>query len=241
VERPEAGDVGGPSMGELAVDRSRGNGEVRARAGGGSGGVVHGGQHGRSGGGGGDVHRGDGLRLGLECAGSCWGRVASGLARLPGDLARRLRRRRGARGRSVSRLRRAARGRAGCWARSAALPGAASGAWARSVGSRESGLGSARCVAASWRRSRERREEEGVGGAGGRGCAGAGGRSCAGAGGVARPRGRDMRGVSSCGRVPTAGRERGRCLVAGGWGPMAGREEGGKTKPSSVIPCGKNP
>jgi hypothetical protein len=60
-ERPEAGDVGGPSMGELAADRSRGDGEVHSRAGGGSGGV-HGGQHGRSGGGGGRVHRGDGWR-----------------------------------------------------------------------------------------------------------------------------------------------------------------------------------
>jgi hypothetical protein len=37
VERPEADDVGGPSMGELAADRSRGDG-----AGGGGGGVVHG-------------------------------------------------------------------------------------------------------------------------------------------------------------------------------------------------------
>jgi hypothetical protein len=49
-ERPEADDVGGPSMGELAAERSRGDGEVRARAGGGSGDVVHGG------------HRGDGWR-----------------------------------------------------------------------------------------------------------------------------------------------------------------------------------
>jgi hypothetical protein len=48
-------------MGELAADRSRGDGEVHARAGGGSGGV-HGGQHGSSGGGGGRVHRGDGWR-----------------------------------------------------------------------------------------------------------------------------------------------------------------------------------
>jgi hypothetical protein len=37
VERPEAGDVGGPSTGELAADRSRGGG-----AGGDGGGVVHG-------------------------------------------------------------------------------------------------------------------------------------------------------------------------------------------------------
>jgi hypothetical protein len=42
MERPEAGDVGGPSMGELAADRSRGYGELRARADGGCGGVVHG-------------------------------------------------------------------------------------------------------------------------------------------------------------------------------------------------------
>jgi hypothetical protein len=60
---PETGDVGGPSMGELAAERSRGDGEVRAWAGGsrgdgevrawaggGSGDVVHGG------------HRGDGGR-----------------------------------------------------------------------------------------------------------------------------------------------------------------------------------
>jgi hypothetical protein len=52
VDRPKASDVGGPSMGELAAECSRGDGEVRARAGGdpdvGSG---------RSGGGGGCVHR----------------------------------------------------------------------------------------------------------------------------------------------------------------------------------------
>jgi hypothetical protein len=42
VERPEAGDVGGPSMGELAADRSRGGG-----AGGDGGGVVHGDDGGR--------------------------------------------------------------------------------------------------------------------------------------------------------------------------------------------------
>jgi hypothetical protein len=38
VDRPKAGDVGGPSMGGLAADRSGGDG-----AGGGSSGVVHGG------------------------------------------------------------------------------------------------------------------------------------------------------------------------------------------------------
>jgi hypothetical protein len=43
---PETGDVGGPSMGELAAERSRGDGEVRAWAGGGSGDVVHGGYRG---------------------------------------------------------------------------------------------------------------------------------------------------------------------------------------------------
>jgi hypothetical protein len=37
-ERPEAGDVGAPSMGELTADRNGGDG-----VGGGSGGVVHGG------------------------------------------------------------------------------------------------------------------------------------------------------------------------------------------------------
>jgi hypothetical protein len=61
IERPEAGEVGGPSMGEAAADRSKGDGEVHARAGGGSGGV-HGSQHSRSGGGGGRVHRGDDWR-----------------------------------------------------------------------------------------------------------------------------------------------------------------------------------
>jgi hypothetical protein len=48
-------------MGEAAADRSRGDGEVHARAGGGSGGV-HGSQHSRSGVGGGRVHRGDDWR-----------------------------------------------------------------------------------------------------------------------------------------------------------------------------------
>jgi hypothetical protein len=70
VERPEAGDVGGPSMGELAADRSRGDGELRARAGGGSGGVVHGG------------HRGDGWRESQQGRGGArpgWSR-ARGLA-----------------------------------------------------------------------------------------------------------------------------------------------------------------
>jgi hypothetical protein len=61
MERPEAGEVGGPSMGEAAADRSRGDGDVHARASGGSGGV-HGSQHSCSGGGGGRVHRGDDWR-----------------------------------------------------------------------------------------------------------------------------------------------------------------------------------
>jgi hypothetical protein len=75
--RPEAGDVGGPSMGEAAADRSRGDGEVHARAGGGSG-CVHGSQHSRSGGGGGRVHRGADWRTpqqGLRRTGGarlCW-------------------------------------------------------------------------------------------------------------------------------------------------------------------------
>jgi hypothetical protein len=75
VERPEAGDVGAPSMGEAAADRGRGDGEVHARAGGGSGGV-HDSQHGRSGGSGGRVHRGDGWRVPQQ--GLCWRRGSAG-------------------------------------------------------------------------------------------------------------------------------------------------------------------
>jgi hypothetical protein len=67
VEWPEAGNVGGPSMGELAADCSRSNGEVHAGAGGDSGGA-HGGQHGRSGDGGVRVHRGDGAAGGATVA-----------------------------------------------------------------------------------------------------------------------------------------------------------------------------
>jgi hypothetical protein len=58
MKGPETGDVGGPSMGELAADCSRGDGEVR-----GSGGA-HGGQHGPNGGGSVRVHRGDRWRGG---------------------------------------------------------------------------------------------------------------------------------------------------------------------------------
>jgi hypothetical protein len=80
VEWPEAGDVGGPSMGELAADCSRGNGEVRAGTGGDSGGA-HGGQHGRSGGGGVRVHQGDGAAGGV---GTVVQWVAVGLAAASG-------------------------------------------------------------------------------------------------------------------------------------------------------------
>jgi hypothetical protein len=55
VERPEAGDVGGPSMGELAADRSRGG-----EAGGDGGGVVHGDDGGRR------HRRGEGWRYELQ-------------------------------------------------------------------------------------------------------------------------------------------------------------------------------
>jgi hypothetical protein len=69
VEWPEAGDVGGPSMGKRAADFSRGNRGVRRGAGG-----AHGGQHGRSGGDVVRVHRGDGAA----------GTVAVGLAAASG-------------------------------------------------------------------------------------------------------------------------------------------------------------
>jgi hypothetical protein len=103
VDRPKASDVGGPSMGELAAECSRGDGEVRARAGGdpnvGSG---------RSGGGGGGVHRAmkqqgwldgdavgsasgqqgrlDGVVAGAGCARAAGGAAATGRGR-GGDLA----------------------------------------------------------------------------------------------------------------------------------------------------------
>jgi hypothetical protein len=82
VERPEAGDVGGPSMGELAADRSRGGG-----AGGDGGGVVHGDDGGRR------HRRGEGWRCELQAqsrgskARSGWGAalLAARGRRMAGD------------------------------------------------------------------------------------------------------------------------------------------------------------
>jgi hypothetical protein len=202
MERPEAGDVGGPSMGELAADRSRGDGEMRAKAGGGSGGVVHGGQHGRSGGGG-CVHRGDGWREPQQRAS---GQGGAQLCWPPGgvDDLRRVGVGCGIDDQSQVGV---GRGRRGRWARS----------WRRLLAR----LGRAACRAPGLGAGRDEHAGAGAGAPGGAPGREAGGWRPA-AGG---------RGVGWLGGQRPGGR------------PAAeGRQLGGKKpKPSSVIPCRKNP
>jgi hypothetical protein len=184
-------------MGELAADCSRGDGEVRARAGGGSGGA-HGGQHGRSGGGGGRVHRGDDAAGGVgsvACLASRGVRLGRGR---PGGCVL-------ARSRRVSRLAGAASGRRIGWRRGglggSRAPGFARGAGRCSVAGRM-GVGEA---------SRARGGATRSGGSTGRL--------------GARP---DEQGRGAWGRGVGLGWRECRRREAGGWGPTAGREKGGK-------------
>jgi hypothetical protein len=136
MKGPETGDVGGPSMGELAADCSRGDGEVR-----GSGGA-HGGQHGPNGGGSVRVHRGDRWRGGSRPRSSRRLRRDDGKGAALVGAARQWRRAAALQGKG-----------AGRWRTAGGVAGARSG--------RVRGAGRA-CTAAGWHPgAREREGEEG--------------------------------------------------------------------------------